>query len=184
MRSFRHLCQLSGCHAHHGVGNPLVTLDFAEGGCGAPTRAVGWRCYEDRPGKRGWISEDGVTYSGPNAVVVRSAGAPGFRVPDAPAPPLSFDVPLGSTKLTIAYLRSYDARMGVAKIWMDDDDQAAVHLNGTWSSRTSQTDIHSVRIAFLCGESCLRRKRSNLQHSVHVQRVSGRKFKLLLLEVC
>jgi hypothetical protein len=175
------LGELSGCHAHHGVGNPLATLDFAEGGCGSPTHSAGWRCYEDRPGKRGWISEDGPLVSTPpNTAIVGPSGS---------APSLAFSVPLGSAKLTVAYLRSYDARMGAARVWVDDDVSAAIVLNGSWASRTSQTDIYTERMATLCRESCqvLRRGGSRSappKHTVHVQRVSGRKFKLLLLEVC
>ena len=73
--------------------------------------------------------------------------------------------------------------MGTAKVWVDDDADNGIVLNGTWASRTSQTDISSLRMTALCGSSC-RAKPKKEQHRVHVQRVSGRKFKLLLLEVC
>ena len=167
------LSDMSGCRAHHGVSNALVTLDFAESACGEPVRQAGWRCYEDRPGKRGWISEDASS----NTVVGTT------MVADGRGEPLTFAVPLGSSRLTVAYLRSYDARMGTAKVWLDDDESAAAVINGSWTSRTSQTDITAVRMSTLCGESCKARRRGE-QHHVHVQRTSGRKFKLLLLEVC
>ena len=160
------LAALAACRAHHGTGNPLATLDFAEGACGEPAQNGGWRCYSDRPGKPGWISE------------VSSHGGHGDG-----APTLSFSMPLGSSKLTVGYLRSYDARMGVARVWLDDDTGAAVLLNGSWASRTSQTDILSARVSGLCRETCRARRRGEA-HEVHVQRFSGRKFKLLLLEVC
>ena len=166
------LSDMAGCHAHHGVGNPLATLDFAEGSCGSPVRQSGWRCYEDRPGKRGWISEEG-----------SSNTAVGLVAPSMVGEPLTFSVPLGSVKLTVAYLRSYSSDMGTAKVWVDDDADNGIVLNGTWASRTSQTDISSLRMTALCGSSC-RAKPKKEQHRVHVQRVSGRKFKLLLLEVC
>lgn len=176
------LADMSGCHAHHGVSNPLATLDFAEGSCGKPVHHVSWRCYEDRPGKRGWISEDDAI----NTVVGTWASTGGTNV----GSPLTFSMPLGSSKLplsgsklTVAYLRSYDTRMGAAKVWLDDDDTMGVVLNGSWASRTSQTDIQSIRMSGLCGESC-RVRRGDAKHRVHVQRISGRKFKLLLLEVC
>ena len=173
------LSELSGCHAHHGVSNALATLDFAEKACGTPTASDGWRCYEDRPGKRGWISEDAGGVSGPGGT-------------------LTFAVPMGSTKLTVAYLRSYDQRMGTARLWVDEDESSAIHLNGSWDSRTSQTDIRTERVAALCKASCLAkippRRRggggaaaaaaSQPAHTLHVQRTGGVKFKLLLLEVC
>ena len=175
------MSQLSGCRAHHGVSNPLATLDFAEGGCGKPLRHAGWRCYEDRPGKPGWISEDGGRVEdgrgggpGPATMLISAA---------LPSPPLSFSVPLGSSKLTVAYLRSYDARMGVARVWLDDDDASGFLLNGSWASRTSQTEIRSEGVRGMCGSSC-KAKRRGESHTVHVQRISGLKFKLLLLEVC
>ena len=178
------LSEMSACHAHHGVGNPLATLDFAESACGTPERHDGWRCYEDRPGKRGWISEDDMSnvLTGSGNVVLRADGALGA--------PLTFAVPLGSSKLTVAYLRSYDARMGAARVWLDDDVDAGVVLNGSWASRTSQTDIYSARMSHVCGATCKKRvtdrkaRRTSELHRVHVQRISGRKFKLLLLEVC
>ena len=174
------LAELSGCHAHHGVSNSLATLDFAEGSCGLPVQQAGWRCYEDRPGKRGWITE---------ANANESHGYGGT---------LSFGVPMGSTKLTVAYLRSYDSRMGLAKLWVDEDKDAAVLLNGSWDSRTSQTDIRSERVSNLCRQSCLAKVRlgrprrggvdgkssAEANHRIHVQRVAGSKFKLLLLEMC
>lgn len=173
------MTELAGCHAHHGVNNALATLDFAEGSCGQPTQNAGWRCYEDRPGKRGWITE---------ASLGEDYG---------PGGTLSFAVPMGSTKLTVAYLRSYDHRMGIAKIWLDEDKHAAIFLNGSWDSRTSQTDIRSERVQNLCKESCLAKRslgkhrrgtaaqaKAPPLHKIHVQRVAGRKFKLLLLEVC
>ena len=112
-----------------------------------------------------------------------AAGTPILLLVRTPAPPLSFSVPLGSLKLTVAYLRSYDARMGVARVWLDDDIASAVLLNGSWASRTSQTEIRSVELSALCRTSC-KAKRKGEKHAAHVQRVSGRKFKLLLLEVC
>jgi hypothetical protein len=185
------LAQLSGCHSHHGISNPAATLDFAESSCGEPTGSSGWRCYEDRPGKRGWISE----------------GAPPPSHGVSAADTLTFAMPLGNTKLTIAYLRSYDPHMGAARLWLDDDEGAAILLNGSWASRTSQTDITSERMQSLCKASCQSKqlrpsKRRTVKggaggaggdaappkappaHAVHVQRVTGSKFKLLLLEAC
>lgn len=168
------LTDMAGCRAHHGTSNPVATLDFAEGACDEPVAHASWRCYEDRPGKRGWISEDDSSNTALGSMA---------RTPEGTGEPLTFSVPLGSSKLTIAYLRSYDARMGSARVWVDDDIGSAVVLNGSWASRTSQTDIQSVRTTALCGTSC-KALRRGARHRVHVQRVHGRKFKLLLLEMC
>ena len=73
--------------------------------------------------------------------------------------------------------------MGVARVWLDDDESGAILVNGSWASRTSQTEIRSESIAGLCRASC-KQLRKGERHQVHVQRVTGSKFKLLLLEVC
>ena len=57
---------------------------------------------------------------------------------------------------------------------------------GTWSARTSQTDVQIVAISALCGHSCARQLKAGGALQVNLQRlphVAG-KFKLLLLEVC
>ena len=162
------LSSLAACRAHHGTGTPLETLDFAEGACGTPTRGEGWRCYADRPGKPGWIREVSDELAGTGL---------------GDDPPLSFSVPLATSKLTVGFLRSYDARMGTARVWLDDDVDSAVLLNGSWASQTSQTDLAVVRAAELCRRTCLSKPR-NARHQVHVQRVSGQKFKLLSIELC
>eukprot|EP00322_Chrysochromulina_rotalis_P002949 CAMPEP_0115840976 /NCGR_PEP_ID=MMETSP0287-20121206/7050_1 /TAXON_ID=412157 /ORGANISM="Chrysochromulina rotalis, Strain UIO044" /LENGTH=288 /DNA_ID=CAMNT_0003294607 /DNA_START=62 /DNA_END=928 /DNA_ORIENTATION=+ len=162
------LASLSACRAHHGTGNPLLMLDFAEGSCGTPMQSAGWRCYADRPGKPGWIRQTAAGPSGSSMDV---------------EPSLSFEVPLASSKLTLGFLRSYDLRMGAARVWLDDDIDAAVILNGSWTSQTSQTDILVTRAADLCGSTCRSRPRQ-AKHEVNIQRVSGQKFKLLSVELC
>ena len=158
------LAILAPCRAHHGTGQPLAMLDFADGQCGQPTRSSSWRCYADRPGKPGWISE---------------TDQPGAQS----SAPLSFDIPLPNNKLTIGYLRSYDARMGTARVWLDDDSSAAMIMNGSWTSRTSQTDLTVARVSQLCGPTC-RSIQRGAQHRIHIERVAGRKFKLLSVELC
>ena len=86
--------------------------------------------------------------------------------------------------LNVAHrMRRAPRALGVARVWLDDDTGAAVLLNGSWASRTSQTDLSVVRIAALCQRSCLAARRAP-KHRVSVQLVSGRKFKLLSLEMC
>ena len=138
------------------------------GPCGAP--AAGWRCFEDRPGKLGWITE----------------GA-------APRDPLGFEAPAAAlppgARLTVAYLRSYEG-MGTARVWLDDDRSAGVTLNGTWSSPTSQTDLAILSTTSLCGPSCLAVRSQKATHRIRVERLpppageAPKKFKLLLLELC
>lgn len=123
------LAGMSGCRMKHGVSNPTLTLDFGTA-CGspAPPAGHGWRCYEDRPGKLGWVA----------AGAAASTGALTFE-----ASPV--ELPAGG-KLTVAYLRSYEG-MGRARLWLDDDYERALTLNGTWAAPTSQTDLAIVGAA-------------------------------------
>ena len=156
------LSDMAGCHAHHGVGNPLATLDFAEGSCGSPVRQSGWRCYEDRPGKRGWISEDGWSNT-----------AVGLVAPSAVGEPLTFSVPLSSVKLTVAYLRV------IGPTWAPP--RCGSTTMPTMASCSTARGPRAPRgrtsprcMTALCGSSC--RAKQKEQHRVHVQRVSGRKL--------
>ena len=160
--------KLHGCRAKHGVSNPTLTLDFVEGGCGAPASSDGWRCFEDRPGKRGWIAEGDA--GAPSGVLSFGVDAAAWR-------------PTG--RLTVTFLRSYDRRMGRARLWLDADERAAVELNGSWARRTSQADIAIVPIRDLCGPACQAAPR-DAAHRLSVQRIAagGSKFKLQLLELC
>ena len=123
------LAGMSGCRMKHGVSNPTLTLDFGTA-CGSPMPPAGhgWRCYEDRPGKLGWVA----------AGAAASTGALTFE-----ASPI--ELPAGG-KLTVAYLRSYEG-MGRARLWLDDDYERALTLNGTWAAPTSQTDLAIVGAA-------------------------------------
>ena len=123
------LSGMSGCRMKHGVSNPTLTLDFGTA-CGSPALPAGhgWRCYEDRPGKLGWIA----------AGAAASTGALAFEASPA-------ELPAGG-KLTVSYLRSYEG-MGRARLWLDDDREHALTLNGTWAAPTSQTDLAIVGVA-------------------------------------
>ena len=111
-----------------------------EGGCGARDND-GWRFFEDRPGKRGWIAEGDA--GAPSGVLSFGVDAAAWR-------------PAG--RLTVTFLRSYDRRMGRARLWLDADERAAVELNGSWARRTSQADIAIVPIRDLCGPRARRRR--------------------------
>ena len=120
------LAGMSGCRMKHGVSNPTLTLDFGTA-CGspAPPAAHGGRCDEDRPGKLGWVAAGGAA----------STGTLSFEAS-------AIELPAGG-KLTVAYLRSYEG-MGRARLWLDDDHDRALTLNGTWAAPTSQTDLAIV----------------------------------------
>ena len=104
--------------------------------CGLPLESEGWRCFEDRPGKRGWISGVG-------------SGALTWRL----------GVCVGSScagsggKVVVGYLRSYSG-LGAAAVWLDGDRQLARIINGSWAERASQTDYLISSAASLCGQSC------------------------------
>lgn len=169
------LAEMSGCRMHHGVSKPTLTYDFGAA-CGTPALPpVGWRCFEDRPGKLGWIADD-----------------------DAPAAreePLTFEAAASEltpgARLTVAYLRSYE-RMGRARLWLDDDVHLGVTLNGSWTAPTSQTDLAILSTSALCGPSCLalRGRGPQARHRIRLDRLRPpggappKKFKLLLLELC
>ena len=93
----------------------------------------GWRCFEDVPGRKGWV---------------------GFSNSSAP---LSWSLPLrgatGNGTVIVTYVRSYEG-FGVARAWLDDDEARGVELDGRWASRTSQPFLHVLPIRRLCGESC------------------------------
>ena len=131
------LAEMSGCRMHHGVSKPTLTYDFGAA-CGMPALPpVGWRCFEDRPGKLGWIADGDGT----------AAGAASREEP------LTFEAAASElqpgARLTVAYLRSYE-RMGRARLWLDDDRHLGVTLNGSWTAPTYRpTTILST--STLCG---------------------------------
>mmetsp|Transcript_25305 Transcript_25305/g.64163 ORF Transcript_25305/g.64163 Transcript_25305/m.64163 type:complete len:81 (-) Transcript_25305:62-304(-) len=80
--------------------------------------------------------------------------------------------------------------MGRARLWLDDDHERALTLNGTWAAPTSQTDLAIVGVSALCGPSCLVRRQQQARHRIRLERLPAEgggepgKFKLLLLELC
>jgi lysophospholipase L1-like esterase len=82
----------------------------------------GWRLFEDRPGKPGWISES------PNATI-------------------SFPLRFGpSPRIVISYLKSYNG-MSNARIWIDDRQGEPAIVRGRYDgtdARVSQTAVHII----------------------------------------
>lgn len=98
---------------------PLVhysALSCSKGGQSCPSQG-GWKLYEDRPGKPGWIGE------ADNSVI-------------------QFPLRFGAVpKLNINYLRSYEG-MGTANLLYQDlkrNKTMEFGMAGKWSSKTSQT---------------------------------------------
>lgn len=139
---------LSSSHLLHQINTalcasypPLTDLSFDRGRGFAAVLARGWRVYEDRPGKLGWIAQ-----------LPRKP-----RSDSSPPPRLSLrvDVSVDEAQLTIGYLRSYSG-FGKARLWIDDDEDHAVTLNGHWTDRVSQTEHVTLAVEQLCGASCWR----------------------------
>ena len=117
--SRRHYDSVSGCE------RPLSS--FTAGGSTASADAVdvvsdGWRLFEDRPGKPGWISES------PNATI-------------------SFPQRFGpSPRIVISDLKSYNG-LSNARIWIDDRQGEPAIVRGRYDgtdARVSQTAVHII----------------------------------------
>ena len=98
--------------------------------CGEPLPARGsWYCYEDKPGKRGWIAEGHHSHAG-------IPGGPGVAME-----PQDITFTMKGTrygKLVVGYLRSYEG-MAPASLFINGNVSAAVTLDAVWADRTSQT---------------------------------------------
>ena len=96
--------------------------------------------------------------------------------------------------LAIGYLRSYEG-FGRARVWLDDDAEQGIILDGRWSSRVSLPDLFQTPTAKLCGSSCkaINTRKSNMAHSLHkhalhiapiVDESRPNKFKLTMIQTC
>ena len=109
--------------------------------------APGWSCYEDRPGKPGWIA---------NATRDRT--------------PRTLTVTMRGTyagHLVIGFLRSYEG-MGSASVYIDGNKSMAFTLDGHWDEGTSQTQYASIPLVKLVHAPLGTVHHPSL-HSVHVQ---------------
>ena len=118
----------------------------------APRNNSGFEAYMDRPGKPGWIA---------NASTL-------------PRPRVAFAV-VGSVAagtLFLEYLRSYDARMGRADVWLDGHRAQAIVLDGRWHAHGSQVETAILPLRnLLPPTSCSNRScsASRSEHVVHIQ---------------
>eukprot|EP00966_Prymnesium_polylepis_P185710 4304613-Prymnesium_polylepis.1 len=136
-----------------------------------------WSCYEDRPGKPGWIAN-------------RTSG----RVQQA------LTIPVQCTAagfLVVGFLRSY-AGMGRASVFIDGEKSMAVTLDGHWEEGTSQTQYSVVPLTRLVSRSVLGSGHRSSRHKVSLQvpavdeeaafntaaEITLGKFKLVSLATC
>ena len=141
----------SGCDGSSAASAPNDSLaSYAQPRSQVRVRAaIGWHCYEDRPGKPGWIAEARVHAAG----LRTSANATTTAVLNRLEVPM-----LVSTgkhgKVVIGYLRSYEG-MSAARIRVVAPPQggvgeaevlAEVTLDGKWDSPTSQLDRAVIAI--------------------------------------
>ena len=91
-----------GCRAKHGVSNPTLTLDFVEGGCGAPREQR--RLALSAVARTARASAAGSPRATParRAACSRLASDAAARASDG--------------RLTVTFLRSYDRRVGRARL--------------------------------------------------------------------
>ncbi len=111
----------------------IATSINAAESCGTPHHTSdSWRCYEDVPGKRGWIVDG------------RSSSS---AVRDSPRDITFMMRATRDGKLVVGYLRSYEG-MGRASLFFNGNVSAAITLDGRWADRTSQThyDVFPLRL--------------------------------------
>jgi len=146
--------QMRGCVT------PISTID-ARKNCALPTlggrrvvkgSAQGWSCFEDRPGKPGWIA---------NSTSDRT--------------PRTLIIPVRGTHngyLVVGYLKSYEG-MGRASLFVGGDKSRAVTLDGRWGEGTSQTQFESIPLHKLVYQNVthpvLGSGHHPSSHKVHVQ---------------
>ena len=130
---------------------------------------VGWRAYVDRPGKPGWVA---------NATDSLKGASIAFQVQGS----------YSNGTLLIQYLRSYDAAMAVAKVWLDADVDLAIALDGRWDSAGSQDETAIVPFRRLLRAGRDDNERTN--HTLHVHLVPRAdsdvvgKFKIVRVRTC
>ena len=138
--------------------------------------ATGWSCYEDRPGKPGWIANTTSDRTPRTLIFHMSMTFTGF--------------------LVVAFLRSYEG-MGTVSIFIDGNKTGAVTLDGRWAQRTSQTDYVAIPLAQLRNVKELGAVHHPMVHEVQLQMPSLEeqqkpgvghgsvgKFKLIALSTC
>lgn len=122
-------------------------------------KMVGFQCYEDRPGKPGWISEAGVRSS------------------------LSFLVKATKTgSIILGFLRSYE---GFGRAMVDIDGNHSISLDGHWDERTSQVEYIAFKNEDVFNRSSLSRSFHHPStHHVRLHTTGEARFKLVKLVTC
>jgi hypothetical protein len=176
--------KLRGC----GPTDIRTRIDMAEE-CGEPFHRNGsWRCYEDMPGKPGWIAEQQQSAGLGSSTSVGSG---------QPLPPqaLTFVMRANSRgKLIVGYLRSYEG-MARASLFVNGHSDHFVTLDGLWESNTSQTQFAMFQWSAIANHTILGSSHhpSRVQVTLTVPAVGTRpydvpgrasKFKLVELRSC
>lgn len=93
-----------------------------------PLEQIGWRVYEDRPGKVGLIGNSSV-----------DGNIVSWKLPFT-----------ASGNLVVGFLRSYEGQgQALVSAGRNYSDAYAAVLNGTWESRSSQVDVRVLSVAKL-----------------------------------
>ena len=104
---------------------PKSVVDLSKG-CGRPRSVNGsWRCYEDTPGKLGWVAT-----SRDLSAFVAAPAVLSFSMLAATHPGL----------LVVGFLRSYAGMNSGTSVVLDNELGYAAKLDGRWSDPTSQAD--------------------------------------------
>jgi len=174
--SHNELTELQGCS------DTASSFDFSQS-CNGPQRQLnasgvaGWSCYEDVPGKLGWIA---------NSTRDRTVR--------------TLSVPVRTTIygfVVIGFLQSY-AGMGRISLYLDGDQKRSVILDGHWDEDTSQTQFKAIRLTQLVNEKkMLGSSHHKGRHTIHLQMPpvgeeltakggaeSTGKFKVVFLSTC
>ena len=145
----------------------------ASGGCGTQVALTGarlhltggWRCYEDVPGKPGWIAN---ATQATLEFTVRVNAHPG--------------------RVTISFLRSY-TRMAKILVGIDghySEEEGAEILDGMWESKTSQLDFAVLNATKLMAGR--RRLSTSVHHPTSItlgfRVMTPGKFKVVALQTC
>ena len=118
-----------------GCSVPMANINLRMFGCGAPPwgrpiASKGWHCFEDRPGKPGWIATANASHK------------------------LAFTMPMTREgSIIVSFLRSYHGMANASVALAGLEGGAEVVLEGAWRSRTSQEEFRVIPVAELAGAS-------------------------------
>ena len=125
--------------------------------------ATGFRCYEDRPKKPGYIANRQGSTLEISALLTITG------------------------HVCVGYLRSYDMGMGRARVAINGKFGSGVVLDGHWELPNSQIDTVAIpvtKLAGLAGGALLSKQRGARPFRVGLQTMDDAKFKLMWLGTC